>query len=317
MAVTAHSHAVLVTGASGLIGGALVRSLRDRGTLVHTLSRRVPPAGAGTAEGIRQFGWDLERGTIDPAALVGVEGVVHLAGASIAEGRWTSERKQAIRESRVNGTALIARAMVEAAVRPRVLVSGSAVGWYGNREEATITEESAAGTGFLADICTEWEAATGPAQRAEIRTVLLRTGLVLSATGGALTKMLGPFRLGLGGPIGSGRQWMSWIHLDDHIAIIHRLLDDEDIAGPINAVAPTAVRQREFATTLGLALGRPALMPMPALAVKLLFGEMGERLLLEGAKVLPARLTGRGFTWAYPQLAGALAAEVGRGRGVR
>jgi len=308
----ARSRAVLVTGASGLIGGALVRSLRARGAPVHTLSRHVPPGASGESGGVRQFEWDVAKGTIDPAAFEGVDAVVHLAGESIAEGRWTPQRKEAIRESRVKGTALIAEAMAAAPVRPRVLVSGSAVGWYGNCEEAIVTEESSAGTGFLAEVCAAWEAATLPAERAEIRTVHLRTGMVVSAAGGALAKMLGPFRLGLGGPIGSGRQWISWIHIDDHVAIMHRLLDDDDISGPINAVSPTAVRQREFATMLGLALGRPALLPMPALAVKLLFGEMGERLLLEGAKVLPARLKGRGFEWSHPTLASALGAELRR-----
>lgn len=306
---------ILVTGASGLVGAALVKALRQRGDTVRTLTRR--PAGEG------QYGWDPLRGEIDRRAFDGLEAgpssggdaggvagvVVHLAGESIAGGRWNAERKRLIRESRVRGTALVAAAVAEASSRIGALVSASAIGYYGDGGERTLTEQSSSGEGFLPEVCRAWEAAVEPAQAAGVRTAIARSGLVLSAAGGALTKMLLPFRLGFGGPIGSGTQWMSWIHLDDEVAALLRLIDDDGCKGPFNLVSPVAVTNREFATALGLALRRPALMPLPAFAVRLLFGEMGERLLLEGANVLPARLKAIGFQWTYPELPAALRAE--------
>lgn len=307
-----HRRTILVTGASGLVGSALVQALRRRGDVVRMLTRR--PSGEG------EFGWDPLRGEIDRRAFDGlnVDGrggaVVHLAGESIAGGRWSDERKRLIRESRVVGTRLVAEACGAASPRIEVLVAASAIGYYGDGGERTLTERSSSGEGFLPEVCRAWEDAADPARAAGVRTAHARSGMVLSARGGALAKMMLPFRLGFGGPIGSGKQWMSWIHLDDEVEALLRLLDDPDCQGPYNLVSPNAATNREFVTALGLALRRPALLPMPAFAARLLFGEMGERLLLEGAKVLPSRLMSIGFRWAYPELAAALRAETSRAR---
>lgn len=323
----AHSYSasmrVLVSGASGLVGTALREALAARGDEVATLSRS--PRGANA------FAWDPAAGTIDARALDGVDAVVHLAGESIAAGRWSAARKAAIRDSRVQGTGLLARLIAESSPRPLVMVSASAVGFYGDRGDEVVDESSPSGDGFLPEVCRAWEAATAPAEGAGVRVAHLRSGMILSSQGGALAKMLTPFRLGLGGPIGSGTQWMSWIHLDDEVALILALLDgrsgDGDrserpstpeprrralgaLSGPINAVAPEPVRNREFVTQLGLAVHRPAVLPMPAFAVRVLFGEMGQRLLLEGQHVVPRRAVESGFTFRHPGLAGALAAEL-------
>lgn len=297
---------VAVTGASGLVGRRLLPFLLGGGHRVHPLVRRPPRPGSA------EIAWSPEAGTLDTDALEGVDAVVHLAGASVA-GRWSARRKASIRQSRVDGTARLAGALVRLARPPAVLVAASAVGFYGDRGEAWLDETSPPGQGFLADVARDWEAATEAAAPAGIRVVRLRIGLVLAASGGALGRMLLPFRLGLGGPLGSGRQYVSWIGLDDLVAVIHRALADPELTGPVNAVSPTPVTQREFAQVLGRVLGRPARVPLPATAVRLLWGEMGEALLLASARVRPARLEAIGFRFDHPELEGALRWELGLG----
>lgn len=294
---------IAVTGASGMIGGALCESLSADGHGIRRLVRREPRAGTSEVR------WDPAAGEIDTASLAGVDAFVHLAGEGIASERWTPERKERIRKSRTEGTRLVAEALARMPQPPAALISASAVGWYGNRGDERLTEESPPGTGFLADVSREWEAATTPARDAGIRVVNPRIGVVLSTRGGALTKMLPPFRLGLGGPIGSGRQWMSWIALHDIVGVLRWLLES-NLAGPVNATAPNPVTNREFASTLGHVLGRPAIAPLPAVAVRMLFGEMGQALLLDGAAILPARLQADGFSFAHPTLESALRHEL-------
>ena len=294
----------VVSGASGLVGSALSASLAGRGHRVERLVRRTPVSGAP------EIAWDPAQGTIDRDALEGADAVVHLAGESVAAS-WTAERKRAIRESRVAGTGLLASTLADLRRPPRVLVSASAVGYYGDRGEKTVTEDSPPGTGFLADTARAWEAAAEPALEAGIRVVHPRIGMVLSARGGALAKMLTPFRLGVGGVVGTGRQQMSWIALDDLVAVLEHLALTDELSGPVNAVAPHPVTNREFTATLGRVLGRPTLLPLPAFMVRLLFGEMGQALLLDGARVLPSRLEASGFGFRYPRLEEALRAELG------
>lgn len=297
---------VIVTGASGLIGASLTASLAAAGHRVDRLVRREPASGSS------EIRWDPGAGVLDPVPLEGAGAVVHLAGESVAAGRWTAARKAAIRRSRVEGTRLLAETLARLDRPPGVLVSASATGYYGAAGDEPLTEASAAGAGFLAEVCRAWEAATEPAARAGIRVVTLRIGLVLAARGGALGQMLVPFRLGLGGVVGTGRQWMSWIALGDLIGAILHLLGAGDVAGPVNAVAPGPVTNREFTRTLGRVLGRPTLAPLPAPLVRLLFGEMGQTLLLDGARVLPARLLASGFRFLAPDLETALRRELGR-----
>ena len=292
---------VAISGASGLIGKALTRLLTDGGHLVFPLVRRAPNPGSGEIQ------WSPEKGLSDPGALEGLDAVVHLAGESIASGRWNAQRKQRIHDSRVVGTRTLAQALAGLGKPPAVFVCASAVGVYGNQEDMTLTEASPPGSGFLAEVTRAWEAACDPAVQAGIRTVHLRTGMVLSTSGGALGKMLLPFRLGLGGPVGHGRQYMSWIHLEDLLAAIVFILQTASLQGPVNGTAPNPVTSRQFATSLGAALGRPAFLPLPALAVRLLFGEMGRELLLSGQRVLPAALTSAGFQFSHPVLPAALA----------
>jgi uncharacterized protein (TIGR01777 family) len=293
---------IAVSGASGLIGAQLVAFLTGGGHTVHRLVRRAPEAG--------DIAWDPARGTIDAAALEGVDAVVHLAGESVA-GRWTDSRRAAIRESRVAGTALLARTLAGLSRPPRVFVSASAVGWYGHdRGEAELDEDSTAGTGFLAEVCRAWEAAADPARDGGIRVVHPRIGVVLSARGGALAQMLTPARMGGGGPIGTGRQRLSWIALDDVLgALLHCIV--ADVRGPVNLVAPNPVAQATFARTLGHVLHRPAVVPLPAFAVRAAFGAMGEEILLGGQRVLPRRLEASGYRFLRPTLEEALRFELG------
>jgi uncharacterized protein (TIGR01777 family) len=297
---------IAVTGASGLVGRSLAAFLTAGGHRVDPLVRRA--ARGGTTE----IEWDPARARLDAAALEGVDAVVHLAGESVAAGRWTARRKDAIRRSRVDSTRLIAGALAGLARPPRVLVSASAVGYYGDSGDAPVAEDSPPGSGFLADVAREWEAATAPAAAAGIRVVTLRIGLVVAAAGGALARMLPPFSLGLGGPIGTGRQYVSWIALDDVVDAIHFLLFADGVAGPVNAVAPEAVTSRVFARTLGRVLRRPARAPLPGPVVRALFGEMGQALLLAGQRVRPVRLLAAGFRFRQPDLERALRAELGR-----
>jgi len=249
------------------------------------------------------------RGVLPPSALDGVDAIVHLAGEPIAK-RWTAERKRAIRESRVRGTELLARMIASLDRKPRVLVSGSAIGVYGDRGDELLDESSATGDGFLANVVSEWERAAAPASEAGVRVVLLRTGLVLSRQGGVLEKLLLSFKLGLGGPMGSGRQWMSWIALDDQLRAIEYALASPALSGPVNLVSPNPVTNAEFAATLGLVLARPALIPVPAVALELLFGEMARETILAGQRVLPRALVTAGFEFAHPTLEQALRFEL-------
>jgi uncharacterized protein (TIGR01777 family) len=294
---------VAITGASGLVGSALAERLEIGGHRV----RRFVRNGSGEAGSIV---WNPEEGTIDRDAIEGVEGVVHLAGENIAAGRWTAGRKRRIRESRVKGTTLLSETLAALDRRPRVLVAASAIGFYGDRGDERLTEESARGEGFLPDVAVAWEEAAEPAASAGIRVVNLRIGVALSATGGALAKMLRPFRMGLGGPIGDGSQYMSWIALDDLVKIIEFALVDDALSGAVNAVAPTPVTNAEFGRTLGRVLGRPAVLPTPKLALRLAMGEMANELLLSSTRVLPHRLQDAGFTFTHPTLESALRSQL-------
>jgi hypothetical protein len=297
---------IAVTGSNGLIGSALVASLGAGG---HRVSRLVrgPLAGAGAIE------WDPAAGVRDAALLEGLDGVVHLAGENIGAGRWTVRRKAEIRRSRVEGTQRLCEALARLARPPKALVCASAIGIYGDRGDEPLTEESSPGGDFLAEVCRAWEAATGPAAGAGIRVVCLRFGVVLSPAGGALKKMLLPFRLGAGGRIGSGRQYMSWIALDDAAGAIHHALRDESLAGPVNAVAPFPATNAEFTRILARVLRRPAVAPLPAFAARLALGEMADALLLASQRVLPARLRASGYAFRFPDLEGALGHLLGRG----
>ncbi len=295
---------VAVSGASGLIGAQLCAFLSTGGHRVRRLVRKAADAAAG------EIAWDPARGQIDSAALEGVDAVIHLAGESIASGRWSAARKQSILASRLDSTRLLAETIARLERPPRVFVSASAIGFYGDRGEP-VDESSGTGTGFLAEVCRAWEEATEPARAAGLRVVHPRIGMVLAAQGGALAKLLTPFRLGLGGPVGSGKQITSWISLDDLIGVLYWTLFDEAISGPVNAVSPRPIDNRNFVRTLGAVLHRPAVLPLPAFAVRLLFGEMGQRLLLDGAAVRPARLLAAGFPYLHADLETAVRSELG------
>lgn len=294
---------VAISGASGLIGRQLGAFLTTGGHEVLRLVRR--EAGPGEVR------WDPARGTVDAAALEGVDAVVHLAGESVAGGRWTAARKKEILESRRAGTDALARALAGLDRKPKVFVSASAVGIYGDTKDREVDEASDPGSGFLADVCKAWEAAADPARAAGIRVVHPRIGVVLSAAGGALAELRTPFSFGVGGPVGSGEQWFPWISMDDTIGALHHLLTAQ-AEGPVNLVAPAPVRQRELASTLGRVLKRPAVMPLPAFAVRTLFGEMGSEVLLAGQRVKPRRLGELGFSWLRTDLEAALRMELGR-----
>lgn len=290
---------VAITGSSGLIGSALVDALQARGDIPVRITR-------GPGDGLQ---WNPEHGTIDAAGLDGMDTVVHLAGEGIADKRWTPEQKQRIRDSRVEGTTLLAATLAGLAHPPTVLVSSSAIGWYGNRGDEVLTEDSGPPSPdeFLAAVCREWEAVTAPAEAAGIRTVHLRTGIVLSRSGGALASMLTPFKLGLGGRIGTGRQYMSWIALDDEVGAILHAIDTAELRGPVNATAPNPVTNAEFTKTLGKVLHRPTFLPTPLAPLKLKFGsELVQSLLVDGQRVLPARLESSGYAFRHTTLESAL-----------
>ena len=289
---------VLASGSSGLIGSALVPALAAAGHRVTRLVRSEP-----TDE--TQIRWDPQSGLFDTSRLEDMDAVVHLAGKTVA-GRWTARTKKIIRDSRVNGTRALCEALARLTRRPDVLVSASAVGYYGDRGCEVLTENSPPGTGFLAGLSREWEDATAPAAEAGVRVVNLRIGMVLSASGGALATMLRPFRVGLGGPIGNGRQYMSWISLEDTVGSILHTLTGATIAGPVNATAPHPVTNAEFTRTLAHVLHRPALLRVPAFAARLAFGEMADALLLASARVEPQRLLETGYTFRHPELGRAL-----------
>ncbi|MGA1984878.1 MAG: TIGR01777 family oxidoreductase [Candidatus Sulfotelmatobacter sp.] len=287
---------ILVSGVSGPIGAALLPSLKTRGYEITRLVR-----GASTGED--QIAWNPAQ-PISPEIISGFDAVIHLAGESIV-GRWTAEKKLKIRDSRVVGTRNLAQALAHAKNKPQVFVSSSAIGVYGDRGDEVLNEQSAPGSGFLPDVCREWEAATKAAADAGIRTVQMRTGVVLSPKGGALGKMLTPFKMGVGGRIGNGQQWMSWIDVQDMVDAIHHILQS-DLEGPVNMVAPKPVTNAEFTQTLAGVLSRPAIFPVPAFVVKLAFGEMGETVLLGSQRVEPAELAAGGYQFRFSDLRASL-----------
>jgi uncharacterized protein (TIGR01777 family) len=291
---------VLISGGSGLVGTALTESLRSDG---HTVARLVRPDGVASAADIR---WDTASGFINLEAMEGADAVVNLNGASIGGGRWTPARKKLLITSRVDSTRFLVDSIARLKQRPRVSVSASAVGYYGNRGDEILTESSAPGNDFLAKVCRDWEAEALRAQSGGIRTVITRFGVILSAKGGALTQMLTPFKLGLGGRLGSGQQWMSWVALDDVVGILRGALSNEQASGPVNVVAPNPVQNSEFTTVLASALHRPAIFPAPAFALRLAIGEMADALLLSSQRVQSERPPAAGYAFRYENLEPAL-----------
>lgn len=293
---------VLMSGSTGLVGSALIARLKAHG---HRVSRLVRPTTRCAEPSIL---WDPSAQSLDERSLATFDAVIHLAGENIASRRWTEAQKQRIRKSRIDGTSLLAIALARLEPPPAVLISASAIGYYGARGDEVLDEDSAAGNGFLAAVCRDWESAAEPAAARGIRVVAMRTGIVLSRSGGALKKMLLPFQLGLGGRIGSGTQYMSWITLDDVAAAYLHVLEDRSgsLRGPVNIVAPDAVTNLEFTRTLGKVLGRPTWLPLPAFAARLALGEMADELLLTSNRVVPRRLQASGFPFAHPHLEAAL-----------
>jgi uncharacterized protein (TIGR01777 family) len=295
---------VAVTGASGLLGQTLVPMLT---TGAHEVAAAVRDPGGEP----RRLVWSVERGIEDPARWEGLDGVVHLAGENIAERRWTVAQKERIRRSRVEGTRRLSESLSLLSQPPRVAVIASAIGYYGSRGDERLTEESRPGSGFLPEVCQHWEAAAEPLRAAGTRVVHARFGIILSPRGGALQKMLLPFRLGMGGRVGSGRQYWSWVSIDDAAAAILHALMTDSLAGPVNVVAPQSVTNAEFTATLGRVLHRPTWVPMPAFAARLALGEMADALLLASARVQPQRLEQSGFTFRHAQLETTLRALLG------
>jgi uncharacterized protein len=296
---------IAVTGASGLVGKRLVSYLQSGGHDVLRLVRHTPRSD-------REIFWNPSTGEIDATLLEGVDAVVHLAGVSIAGGRWTKGRKAAIRDSRVDGTRLLSTTLAGLAHPPKVLVSTSAVGYYGDSGDRILTEDSPAGKGFLADVCRAWEAATAPASAAGIRVVNPRFGLVFAGDGGMLPLISLAFKAGVGGPLGNGRQYMSWIALDDLVNVVVESIENESLRGPVNAVSPKPVTSREFAKTLGRVLNRPSFMPVPAAAMKMVAGQLADELILASQRAVPAALQDSGFRFRFADLEDALRFELGR-----
>jgi uncharacterized protein (TIGR01777 family) len=290
---------VLVSGATGLIGSALVPFLEKEGHEVVRLVRASPRPGSD------DVAWDPAAGRLEPGRLEGLDAVVHLAGENISEGRWTAEKKARIRDSRVKGTTLLCEALARLERPPAVLANASAIGYYGDRGDEALTEESPPGTDFLAGVCQQWEAATRPAAEKGIRVVRTRFGLVLSPAGGVLGGMLPHFRRGMGGSLGSGQQWVSWVAIDDAVGAIHHALATTALEGPANVTAPGPVRNREFAETLARAVGKSTLFPVPAVALRLAFGELTEAM-LASQRVEPRKLIATGYSFQYPVLQRAL-----------
>jgi uncharacterized protein len=297
---------ILVSGSTGFLGTALVETLERQG---HTVARLVRPGTAQkAAAGVsaQTVSWDPVLGQFDAAAAAGAEALVHLAGASIAGGRWNAARKNLLRTSRIDATRHLVGALAKLHSPPRLIIGASAIGYYGNRGEETLTEASAPGNDFLAGVCREWEAQTARGAEFGARVVNLRTGIVLAAHGGALPQMALPFKLGAGGRLGDGRQWMSWLTLREAVRIIEFALTTTGLAGPVNAVAPNPVRNAEFTSILAKTLHRPALFPAPAFALRLALGEMADGLLLASQKVVPSKLAAAGYRFEQPDLASAL-----------
>jgi uncharacterized protein len=300
---------VAITGASGLIGSALSRALRDDGHIVRPLVR---PASTGRQAGPDAIRWDPVAGTIEADALRSIDAVVHLAGAGIGDRRWSPARKREIRDSRVRGTDLLARTLARLDRPPAVFVCGSAVGFYGDRGDEVLTERSAPGADFLAGVVQAWEAAAQPAVDAGIRTVFLRNGVVLAADGGMLPRLVTLFRFFIGGRLGSGRQWLSWVSIDDEVGVIRFLFDHADASGPVNVTGPTPVTNAQFTKALGAALHRPTVVPVPAFGPRLVLGrEMADEMLFVSQRTVPAALTAAGYRFTHPDVATALGALVG------
>ena len=297
---------VLLTGASGLVGRALTAFLESGGHEVYALTRR-----PGRSE--REIEFHPERGAAHPSEMEGFDAVIHLAGDPIAQGRWTEAKKRLIRDSRVPFTRRLAETLAALKKPPSVFISASATGFYGDRGDRVLRESDPPGEGFLPEVCLEWEGATEPAAHAGIRVVHLRTGLVLTAAGGALEPMLPPFSLGVGGPLGNGKQWWSFIALDDLLYLIHHILLNDRVRGPVNATSPEPVTNATFTRILGRVLNRPAFIPVPKWALEIALGAMTEPLLLASARVNPEKLLDSGFEFSYPDLEGALRHVLGRG----
>jgi len=297
---------ILISGSSGLVGRALVPHLTKGGHQVVRLVRAPPAPGEAAVF------WDPDAGTLDAAPLEGFDAVIHLAGEGIAAGRWTEAKKARIRDSRVKGTALLAGRIERLSRPPGVLLCASAIGYYGDRGDEVLKEDSPPGKDFLAGVCQAWEAAADPAARIGVRVVRHRIGVILSPNGGALAKMLLPFKLGLGGRIGDGRQFMSWIAIDDVVGALDHALATKLLRGPVNTVSPNPVTNAEFTATLGRVLRRPTIFPMPAFAARLAFGEMADALLLSSQRVVPERLMTSGYRFRYPDLEAALRHLLGR-----
>jgi uncharacterized protein (TIGR01777 family) len=299
---------VVISGGTGLIGSALTRSLEADGHRIARLTRPQSKPRSGDT-----VAWDPPAGTIDGAALEGVDVVVNLAGAGIGDKKWTPARKRVVLDSRLQATSLLARTAARLDRPPAIFVSGSAVGYYGNRGDETLTEDSGPGDDFVAEVCVQWEDAARPAAEAGLRVAWIRSGLVLDADGGVLHRLLLPFKLGLGGRIGSGSQYRSWISLADEVSAIRRIIDDPSLGGPVDLTAPNPVTDAEFAATLARVLHRPAKLPTPTLPLKLVYGdELVQHLLLDGQRVLPDKLLASGFTFAHPDLETALRAILQR-----
>jgi uncharacterized protein len=294
---------IVVAGASGLVGSALVSKLKAEGTEVTPLVRSAAKSG--------EIEWHPDRGSIDAPALEGFDAVINLAGDGIANGRWTEEKKRRILDSRVNGTRLLSETIANLSRKPRTFINASAVGFYGSRGDELVDEDSGPGEGFLAGVCRQWESATAPAEQAGIRVVKLRLGVILTPDGGIMGSMLRPFKLGLGGKVGSGKQVISWVAMDDVVAVISFILQNESVRGPVNAVAPQPVTNEEFTRTLGRVLSRPTFMAMPAFAARLAFGEMADEMMLSSTRVAPKVLNDAGFKFQFPELEGAVRAMLG------
>ncbi|MDH3493125.1 MAG: TIGR01777 family oxidoreductase [Acidobacteriota bacterium] len=297
---------ILITGATGLVGSALIRALEPENHEIYRLSRSTPDSD-------HDIQWDARDGfTGDEAKkLEGLDAVVHLAGENVAGGSWTEERKGRIRDSRVVGTRTLVKALSETKEPPKILIGASAVGYYGDRKNEVVTEESGPGEGFLGEICIEWEAEINKALEFGARVAIPRIGIVLAKDGGALEKMVTPFSYGLGGTVGSGEQWMPWIAIDDLVDILVYALENDEVSGAFNATSPNPAQNKDFTEALASVLNRPAFIPVPAFGIKLIFGEMGNTLLLQGARVIPRRLEQLGYKFKFPELEPALAHVLG------
>ncbi|PYS73844.1 MAG: TIGR01777 family protein [Acidobacteria bacterium] len=294
---------IAIAGASGLVGSALIPILQSDGNQITRLVRSSPKAG--------EIEWHPNQDEVSTQSLQGFDVIINLAGENIAGGRWTDEQKRKIRDSRVNGTHLLSEAIAKMSSKPQAFICASATGIYGDRDDEVLNEQSESGGGFLAGVCREWEKATEPANKAGVRVVNLRFGPILARDGGMLSKLLTPFKMGMGGKVGSGKQHISWIALDDAVSAIKLAIDRQTIHGPLNVVSPNPVTNEEFTKTLGHVLNRPTALAMPAFAARLAFGEMADEMLLASQKVMPKKLTSAGFQFQYPQLEAAMRKYVG------